>query len=517
MQSITYKKPLLMILVILLTLATASVASADETAQYQQKIDGYQQKINTATQEQTAAQGNLSRSTTDFENMKAKSQAADNTYTVLKKQFDAAVQNPDNMDVNKVASLSQQMKTAKETRDQLNVQLAQKEAEKNNYAGQVQRLTNDIQGYRTSMNNAYADAFDYEFKKPQWVDGEAAVTISEDKSKNDCIKLATDYARRDAMERGGGMIISAVTETNMFEVTKDQVKTSVKVVILREDTSNGYGKPQIITKGDFQVVQLKVRLLVQNASGYNPYREKAIIPAAVAAAAPVVAAVSGGNNVNNNYNNVINPLNSNIANSSKTNSDNSIADYTSGQSDDWNNIGIHAWLGLGGYSNSISESNESGYIQNYTFSSKSTMSPGFNIEVGAKTKYFGARIKYARASGSGTFTISNYSATYIYPTTSSASAFYGQAMVIVPIGQFDAYGAIGYGANTGSMTINAPTPQSSTSDVNFIPISFGADWNFYKYLGLNLDCTIIHYTDQSNANSVFQNQVLTGLNLKVMF
>ena len=118
-----------MILVILLTLATAAVASADETAQYQQKIDGYQQKINAAMQEQTTAQSNLSRSTTDYENMKAKSQAADNTYNVLKKQFDVAVQNPDNMDVNKVASLSQQMKAAKETRDQLNVQLAQKEAE----------------------------------------------------------------------------------------------------------------------------------------------------------------------------------------------------------------------------------------------------------------------------------------------------------------------------------------------------------------------------------------------------
>ncbi|MFH1961570.1 MAG: DUF1566 domain-containing protein [bacterium] len=98
--------------------------------------------------------------------------------------------------------------------------------------------------------------------------------MDENKTMKDCEKLALEYARRDAVEKGGKSLIESVTEVKMFELTKDDIKKTAKVNIIEQDNSGDFGKVKRIPFGDTFKFTVTVRLKIQSVTTYNPYREK---------------------------------------------------------------------------------------------------------------------------------------------------------------------------------------------------------------------------------------------------
>jgi formylglycine-generating enzyme required for sulfatase activity len=87
-----------------------------------------------------------------------------------------------------------------------------------------------------------------------------------------CADLALTYALRDATEKGGKAVIEAVTKVEMFQLVKDEIKMTVKVQVLEQDTSGDYGKAIRIKAEDKYIA--KVRVKVQSIDTANPYREQ---------------------------------------------------------------------------------------------------------------------------------------------------------------------------------------------------------------------------------------------------
>ncbi|MFH1097444.1 MAG: DUF1566 domain-containing protein, partial [Candidatus Desantisbacteria bacterium] len=119
-----------------------------------------------------------------------------------------------------------------------------------------------------------AELYENELSKPIWVEGVGECIMDENKTMKDCEKLALEYARRDAVEKGGVSLIESVTEIKMFELTKDDIKKTAKVNIIDQDNTSDFGKVKKIPFGDTFKFTVTVRLKIQSVTTYNPYREK---------------------------------------------------------------------------------------------------------------------------------------------------------------------------------------------------------------------------------------------------
>ena len=153
--------------------------------------------------------------------------------------------------------------------------------EEKRLSGEKKKLENDIarlEKLKTEKEaeilGIKADMFDEEISKPVWEEGYGESILAEDKSMKECRKLALDYAKRDAMEKGGKMIMESVTNIEDFRLIKDVIKTTATVKIIEQDNSGDYGKAIRVDHGDMIKFTAKVRLRMQNADNYNPYREK---------------------------------------------------------------------------------------------------------------------------------------------------------------------------------------------------------------------------------------------------
>lgn len=79
------------------------------------------------------------------------------------------------------------------------------------------------------------------------------------------------YARRNAIEKRGKLLIEAISEVEMFQLSKDEIKTSAKVQVVEQDNSGDYGKAKRVISADIIKYVAKVRLKVQSVATYNPY------------------------------------------------------------------------------------------------------------------------------------------------------------------------------------------------------------------------------------------------------
>ncbi|MEK7273858.1 MAG: hypothetical protein AAB110_01245, partial [Candidatus Desantisbacteria bacterium] len=119
-----------------------------------------------------------------------------------------------------------------------------------------------------------AESYEDELNKAVWVEGSGECIMDETKTMKDCEKLALEYARRDAVERGGKSLLESVTEIKMFEITKDDIKKTSKVSIMDQDNTGDFGKVKKIIIEDVIKFTVTVRLKIQSVTTYNPYREK---------------------------------------------------------------------------------------------------------------------------------------------------------------------------------------------------------------------------------------------------
>lgn len=132
-----------------------------------------------------------------------------------------------------------------------------------------------------------ARIYDYEAAEPVWAEGFGEAMLEEGKKPAECKRLALMYARRDAMEKGGKMIIESLTKMERVEtITENEtgthseymerfrniIESKSKVQVIDQDTSDDYGKIMLVKEDGAKKYIVKVRLKVKSIDNYNPYR-----------------------------------------------------------------------------------------------------------------------------------------------------------------------------------------------------------------------------------------------------
>jgi hypothetical protein len=162
-----------------------------------------------------------------------------------------------------------------------------KDADKSELEGLKRRMRENEIGILEIMANKY----DEEISQPVWAEGYGESVLGENQTIKECQKLALEYAKKDAIEKGGKLFVKTFTELEAMETMKksypDQKKESISfervresimsggnVQILSQDNSGEYGKPKQIVIGDVIKYSVTVRLKLQSVNQYNPFKEK---------------------------------------------------------------------------------------------------------------------------------------------------------------------------------------------------------------------------------------------------
>ncbi|MFA6075031.1 MAG: outer membrane beta-barrel protein [Negativicutes bacterium] len=299
-------------------------------------------------------------------------------------------------------------------------------------------------------------------------------------SHADCENAAIQTARRDAIEKAGLVFINSVTVVENSQVVKDEIKASIKAVILNQDYTNGYGKPKYVANDDFGKYTVKVRVLVQNTSDYNPYRN--------------IAAV-------NNYENTdatVVPFNIPVQASSGRTIQQPVSNNTLVNS---NRRSFDGWVGLGyglisGSSSTIywtsPVSGNRSYVNNFQRGELS----GLALEGGINfNDYFGVRANFSYYESKGDIYSQSYN---IWLSNGSLNvSSYKIAAQLIAACTFDEikpYIGVGAGANITATTLANYGSHSSdlpnTGSTSFyLPISAGVEWKFARDAGAVVDYT----------------------------
>jgi len=97
------------------------------------------------------------------------------------------------------------------------------------------------------------------------------------------------YARRDAMEKGGKIILETMMRLERFDVIEEEdgkivnkyveefrsiIQSKGKVKVLDQDLSGDYGKVLTIKEDDVTKLRVTVRLKMNSMDEFNPFREE---------------------------------------------------------------------------------------------------------------------------------------------------------------------------------------------------------------------------------------------------
>jgi hypothetical protein len=205
---------------------------------------------------------------------KKEAQDKDDACKNAKNIYDRAVQNPDLTTPARVAELlgnyqnaSKELKTASEVLKKLGNEKTHLENNLADLKAQKTQKENELLGIKT-------DIFDLKLREPVWVEGYGESFLAENITMKQCEKLALEYAQRDAIEKGGKAVLEAVTKVEMFQLVKDEIKLTVKVQVLEQDTSGEFGKAKRVIVGELIKYIARVRVKVQSIDTANPYREQ---------------------------------------------------------------------------------------------------------------------------------------------------------------------------------------------------------------------------------------------------
>ncbi|MEI6287057.1 MAG: hypothetical protein WCP79_11190 [Bacillota bacterium] len=362
------------------------------------------------------------------------------------------------------------------------------EKQRNDYDSERQRLMVDI-------NNSKAELFDIEFKTPVWVEGYGEAVMTKTISHADCENVAVQTARRDALERAGLTFISSLTVVENNQVVKDEIKASIKAVILNQDFSSGYGTPKFEINSDYGKYTVKIRVQVQNTSDYNPYRNiiagnsyENTKPVAVPVNIPVQSQATGR-----------------IIQESAP--DNTL--FSSRQRND-------SWLGfgfgvIGGASSTINWTSPNDGTSNYANNFQRRELSGLALDGGVKfNNYFAARANFSYFASRGDV-YAQYDTMWLSNGSVDVAAYKIAAQLIAacPMGELVPYIGLGAGVNVTTTALaytygaqKSDLPNSGTTTF-YLPISAGIEWVLIKDASVVADYTY-NYNIGSSADQFAQ-------------
>ena len=210
----------------------------------------------------------------DYEEARKNTADAKQEYDTANDNYKRGSQNVD------LIPAKEMVKMLKKYKDSDKAYIDAKDAEKriktaktklNNDINELEKQEKDI---KINILEIKAQKFNTELTKPIWSEGYGESVLDENKTMKECKQQALDYARRDAMDKGGKVLIESITEIKDFKLTKDEIKSRAKVQIIDQDNSGDYGKVKQEIVGNVMKFSVKVRVKLQSTTKYNPYTEQ---------------------------------------------------------------------------------------------------------------------------------------------------------------------------------------------------------------------------------------------------
>ena len=259
---------------ILLVIMISTAVSGDRLSEWQARLDAKSEQINTIENELDSVKTEHQKVIAEFANAKKNTADRKNEYLNAEKDYNRGAENVDLIGPDKLAELAREkVKTQRAYQDAQDKE-QRLENEKNKLEKDIARLEKLKVDKETEILEIKADMFDAQMAEPVWEEGCGESILDEDKTMKECKRLALEYARRDAMDKGGKTIIKTLTKIEDFKLIKDVIKSQAKVQIVEQDNSGDYGKAIRVMEGNVIKFTAKVRLKLQSVDTYNPFREK---------------------------------------------------------------------------------------------------------------------------------------------------------------------------------------------------------------------------------------------------
>lgn len=249
-------------------------AHAQDELRYNQQIYNKSIEIKKIESQISHLESDYSKVSSRHELLKMDVQDKKETYTKAKDDYTRASQNVDIISQEQLSQFLRDYKNADKDLRASNSKLKRLENDKSFIETKIRRLKNDKKEKYVEILEIKAEIYEKKLREAVWVEGTGESILDENKTMKECKHLALDYAKRDAIEKGGKSLIESVTEVVMFELTKDDIKETIKVNIVAQVTSGDFGKSKRVISGDIIKYIANVRLKVQSVITYNPYRER---------------------------------------------------------------------------------------------------------------------------------------------------------------------------------------------------------------------------------------------------
>lgn len=216
----------------------------------------------------------LQRLISSLDSLKRDAQIKQDKQAQAKDAYSRASQNVDIMTPQQLGNFLTEYQNADKELRMAEGELKKAERDKGFAERELQRLQDQQIERRIEIYGLQAELYDASMREAVWVEGAGESILDENKTMKQAQDLALEYARRDAIEKGGKMLIESLTQVEMFQLIKDEIKMSAKVQVIEQDQRGDFGKVNRVVAGDLIKFTAKVRLKVQSVATYNPYRER---------------------------------------------------------------------------------------------------------------------------------------------------------------------------------------------------------------------------------------------------
>jgi len=248
-------------------------AHARDVLKYNQQIYNKSIEIKKIESQISYLESDYSKVSSRHELLKMDVQDKKEAYAKAKDAYTRASQNVDIISPEQLSQFLRDYKNAGKDLKASNSKLKGLENNKRFIESKIIRLKIEKKEKYIAILAIKAEVYEKKLREAVWVEGTGECILDENKTMKECRHLALDYAKRDAIEKGGKSLIESVTEVVMFELTKDDIKETIKVNIVAQVTSGDFGKSKRVISGDIIKYIANVRLKIQSVATYNPYRE----------------------------------------------------------------------------------------------------------------------------------------------------------------------------------------------------------------------------------------------------
>ena len=134
-----------------------------------------------------------------------------------------------------------------------------------------------------------SDIYNSEHAEAIWVEGEGEIILDDKKPFEQNKRLVEMFARRDAMEKGGKIIVETLSSLKRFEIDAEEgsginskyveefqsiIESKGKVKVVDQDLSGDFGKILTVEEDGIKKLKTKVRIKISSIDEINPFKQE---------------------------------------------------------------------------------------------------------------------------------------------------------------------------------------------------------------------------------------------------